>query len=142
MACETVRTQIMKNISKIAIGLACGITLLVGAGIFYAIHRTDEMVRVADEFLAAMATKDVDEAYQHVVAEFAAVAPKEAALTYFETHEIRGNISTHWSARSVEAGSGFVVGTVTTEAGRKVRALVGFEKRGDDWRISAVQLGQ
>ncbi|MEN6438080.1 MAG: hypothetical protein ABFD97_05815 [Syntrophobacter sp.] len=125
----------MRKFLKIA---SCVIGLIV-IGIVAVFYFTADMVTVADEFLGAVKSNDIDKAYSYVSDDFKAATSKDAFKDFLGKSGLTGYKSSSWQERSTSGGRGDLTGSVSTESGGAIPLKMRFVKGESGWKIYAIE---
>jgi len=125
----------MRTFLKIA-GIIAGLVVIGIAAVFYF---TADMVTVADKFLAAVKSNDIDKAYSLVSDDFKAITSKDALRDFLNKSGLTGYKSASWQERSTSGGRGELTGSVSTESGGAIPLKMRFVKGESGWKIYAIE---
>lgn len=109
---------------------------LVGGGI--AFYATSKMVKVGDEFFAAIKARDYATATSHLSEEFRATIPVSDFAELMDRSALRKLKQVSWNSRSVAPGRGELEGVATTASGGSIPLKLTFVKENGAWRIYAL----
>ncbi|WP_299472940.1 hypothetical protein [uncultured Roseibium sp.] len=119
---------------KILAGVACVVVLVV-AVVFYL---TSGITKVGDDFFAAVASGDIDEAYGYLAKDFQAGTDMSQLVAFLASTNMDDASETSWSNRSVTVSTGTLVGTLTSNDGRRIPIEVDLVKENGQWKIYAI----
>lgn len=125
----------MSKFLKIVAGIIAVIVIAI-ALVFYF---TAGLVETADEFFMAVKNDDLDKAYTYLSEDFKAATPKHELRDFLARTSLSYFKKASWQSRSINAGSGTLVGTITTESDGTVPISISFVKGDSGWKIYSLQ---
>lgn len=125
----------MKKFVKILLGIIGVVTIAIVAIFFF----TAGMVNSADEFFAAVKSKNMDKAYSYFSKDFQANTSKSNLESFLEKNLIHEFKEANWRSRSINNGRGSLIGSITTESGGVVPITLSFVKGENGWKIYSIQ---
>ncbi|MCX2721455.1 hypothetical protein [Roseibium salinum] len=125
----------MKTWLKVLLGIAAAIVLAIAA-VFYL---TSGVTRAGDDLFAAIADGDMDKAYGTLSTAFRANTSESEFSEYIAASRMDKVSETSWSSRSMNGGSGNLVGTLTTVEGESIPVELDLIKEDGEWKIYAIR---
>jgi hypothetical protein len=129
------RAATMKKLLKI-LGIIVLLGLVGGVVVFYV---TGNMVKVGDEFFAALKARDYATASSHLSEEFRATIPVSDFADLMDRSALGRLKEVSWSSRSVSPGRGELEGVATTDSGGSIPLKLTFVKENGAWRIYSLE---
>lgn len=111
------------------------IGLIVGA-VFWA---TGGIVDAADDFFAAAADGEYDQAHALTSQSFRAESTPAQIEHFLIANGLNEVTDTSWNSRSVNNSQGRIEGTLTTRSRGKVPVVVELVSENDEWRINLIE---
>ena len=124
----------MKTLGKILLGIV-GIIVVGVVAVFYF---TSDMVKAADGFFDSVKQQDMTRAASFLSEDFRRSTPEGKLSAFLVRSGLTGVQETSWSGRSVEAGKGSLIGSVTTSSGGAIPLKIDFVKENGEWKIYAL----
>ncbi len=112
--------------------------VIIAVGIGTVFFLTRGLAEQADLFLRAAATGDVDSAFVITSSDFRATTSKGDLARFFKENHLDEYLSSSWSSRQIEAGSGQISGTVKTAKGSS-RYTLSFIKEEGEWKLLSIR---
>jgi hypothetical protein len=126
---------IMKTWMKVVLGIAAGISVLVG-GIFWL---TGDVTKAGDDFFAAVQIDDMDAAYALLSDDFKAGTSEDELKSYLAGNALNKIKDASWGGRMMTGGVAELEGTITTEGGSKIPIKLRLIDSESGWRINAIE---
>jgi len=125
----------MKTFFKVLASIGALVVLAIIAVIFFTAGMSD----TADNFFAAVKSKNMDKAYTFLTEDFKNNTSKTDLEKYLKNNSLSNFKEANWDSRSVNGGRGKLTGSITTMSGGVVPLTVNFLKGENEWKIYSIQ---
>lgn len=127
---------------KIALGVAAGAAVVIGAIVWIALWATSGIVEVAERQLAALKAGNIEAAYAETSEQFRQQTPLDAFTAFVDQYPILKEHASHsFANRKIENNVGELSGSLTSSTGGVTPIQYRLVKENDAWKIIYLNIG-
>ena len=125
------------------LGLGCAVaTVAIAIFVGIILFATSGVAGAADDFVAHLAAKEIDQAYALLGPEVVEDLPRDRFEGWLSATKLDQAKSGSWTSRNVNNGEGEIKGNLTLEDGSKKPIVFILAKLDGEWRIQGIQFDE